>query len=379
MKRILPCILIFCFLLSGCKQQTQVIPQDTQPPNPQISETEPSATQETLDSGHDHYTQQPLYSLSLPVITERTDDDEGSFTFQNIHLICQNQEVSDKIILDYLNRQDAHRKVFESRPNAQYSVIYEPVRFDSSIVSLYGQSVLHEGRNHPVVTCETINYNLITGEVLTLGSILENRSAYERLQDALLFAAETAADEMQLFDEYPQIIAERFSENPSFDEEWYFTNTGINFYFEPYEIAPYVSGVVVLEVPYERLLGIIDASYFPLEEDLSEGVLNVHSIDNIKLEEYTQIAEVYVNGYRKAAFVYCDGLVRDIRVEVIADSENPNAGTIFAASTLSPADGLILMYDQEGSNPILKITYRSGVDTITKNLYFSDDGSVVLT
>ena len=378
MKKVLPYIFLLCLLLSGCNKQSQQLPAATQPHNPIVNESEPTATQETTDANQDFYTQQPMYGISLPIVTEHNESGHGSFTFQNIHLICQKQDVADKIILDYLNRQDAHRKSYNFRQDTQYNIIYQPMRLDSNIASLYGQSVLHEGKNHPIITCEAVNYSMLTGEVLTLGSILKNNLAYERLQDALLFAAETAMDEKQLFAEYPQIIAERFSENPSFDEDWFFTNSGISFFFEPYEIAPYVSGVVILEIPYDRLLNIIDDRYFPDEVDLSEGVLKVLPINNVNLEEYTQIAEVYVNGYSEGVFVFCDGLVRDIRIEILSDAEHENAGTIFAANTLSPADGMILMYNHQEESPILRITYLSGSNVITKDLYFSDDGAVVL-
>ena len=44
---------------------------------------------------------------------------------------------------------------------------------------------------------------------------------------------------------------------------WYFSDTGMHFYFSPYEIAPYVVGEVDIEIPYAELRGILKEEYFP--------------------------------------------------------------------------------------------------------------------
>ena len=220
---------------------------------------------------------------------------------------------------------------------------------------------------------------MITGEVLTLGSILYDASAREKLQDALLYSAESAAEVMPLYNDYPQIIADRFSRNSSFDEDWFFTSTGLAFFFEPYEIAPYTSGIVILEIPYEKLPGIIDDGFFLGEEDFYEGNLCADSVNDINLDAYTQMAEVYINGYSEGVILYSDGLLRDIRIETVPENEDASGSTIFAANTLSPGDGIILMYDPLVPNPILKITYRVAQSVTTKELYFDSNGAFVLT
>lgn len=379
MKKILPYILMFCILLCGCNLDKQDKPLPTLAPTEESVSDEPVTTQPsenpTEPSG---YTQQPMFAVSLPVSADPIRE-ESVFTYQDIHLFCQDQSVADRIIIDYLNRQDGHRNKAESGSNSSYQILYRPMRIDSGVLSLYGESVVHQGRNHPIIECQTLNYNMITGEVLTLSSILYDASAHEKLQDALLYAAESSAETMQLYNDYPQIIADRFSQNPSFDEDWFFTSTGLAFFFEPYEIAPYTSGIVILEIPYEKLPGIIDDGFFPGEEDFYEGNLCADSINDVNLNAFTQMAEVYINGYSEGVILYSDGLLRDIRIETMPENEDASGSTIFAANTLSPGDGIILMYDPLVPNPILKITYRVAQSVTTKELYFDSNGAFVLT
>lgn len=379
MKKLLPLFLIICILLCGCNRMNPEIPSSTQAPTEEvIPETQVSTqpAQETTDEIT--YSQQPMFAVALPFSEKSIQDEKSSFIYQDIHLFCQEQEIADRIIVDYLNRQDAHLKKAEASTNTSYQILYQPTRMDSCVMSLYGQNVIHQGKNHPVIECQALNYSIITGEVLTLGSILRDGQAHEKLRDALLFTAESTAEEYQLYGDYPHIIADRFRKNPSFDEDWFFTTTGLAFFFDPYEIAPYTSGIVILEIPFDRLTEIVADAFFPAEEDLFGGRLHASSLDDIHLNSYTQIAEVNITGYSSGIMLYTDGLLRDVRIDIVADNQDEIGGSVFAASTLSPGDGIMLMFDSSIEKPILKITYRDGLSFVTNELFFDKNGSFVL-
>lgn len=378
MKNIFSLLLIISILLSGCEQIDSQIQSPSEPEGVVMIPNQDDPTLSGQTPTEEVYQQHSLSAVALPIMTELTHSEESTFIYQSIHLYCQDQEVADRVIIDFLNRQDAHRKAAESTINNHYEVLYKPMRLDSGIISLYGESVLHQGGNHPVIECQSANYSLLTGEVLTLGSILKDNSSSEKLQDALLYVAETFADDKHLYSDYPNIIKDRFSKNLSFDEDWYFSESGLNFFFEPYEIAPYISGVVILEIPYDRLVSIIDEAYFPAEEDLSEGNLYADNVNDVKLSNFTQIAEVSINGYSDAVLLHCNGLIRDVRVHIESNEGNTKQQTVFAASTISSGDGVMIMYDLTEDMPILHINYRSGQDLISNRLYFSEDGAFVL-
>lgn len=377
MKKVLPLMLLICVLLCGCREIVPAIEVTEEPTVVEtVAPTEETQTTETLPI-EAVYTQLPMNAIALPIVTEKNDNQDHIFTYQNIYLFCQDQEVADRIILDFLNHQDDHRNI--STSSDQYEILLDPVRLDDFVLSLFGNSVSHQGAHHPVVECQSANYNMLTGEVLTLGSILKDSNSLQSIHKQILAVAESVAEDSQLYSDYSQVIADRFTRNPNFDEDWFFSASGLSFYFEPYEIAPYTSGVVILEIPYEQLAGLIDDSFFPAEEDLSEGRLMIEPITDVDLGAYSQIAEITLSGDSDGIVLYSEGLLRDIRIETVDDHSQTMSGTIFAAHTLSPGDGIILKYGDLDPSLTLTITYRSAQVTFEQRVSLSENGAFILS
>lgn len=377
MKKVLPLMLLICVLLCGCRENVPAIEVTEEPMVIEtVAPTEETQAAETLPI-EEVYTQLPMNAIALPIVTEKNDNQDDTFTYQNIYLFCQDQEVADRIILDFLNCQDNHRKI--STSSDQYEILLDPVRLDDFVLSLFGKSVSHQGAHHPVVACQSANYNMLTGEVLTLGSILKDSNSLQLIHEQILAVAESIAEDSQLYSDYSQVIADRFTRNPNFDEDWFFSSSGLSFYFEPYEIAPYTSGVVILEIPYEQLTGLIDDSFFPAEEDLSEGRLMIEPITDVDLGDYSQIAEITLSGDADGIVLYSEGLLRDIRIETVDDHSQTMSTTIFAAHTLSPGDGIILKYGNCDTSSTFTITYRSAQETFVQRISLSEDDSFVLS
>ena len=377
MKKVLPLMLLICVLLCGCRENIPAIEVTEEPTVVEtVAPTEETQATETLPI-EAVYTQLPMNAIALPIVTEKNDNQDHIFTYQNIYLFCQDQEVADRIILDFLNHQDDHRNI--STSSEQYEILLDPVRLDDFVLSLFGNSVSHQGAHHPVVECQSANYNMLTGEVLTLGSILKDSNSLQSIHKQILAVAESVAEDSQLYSDYSQVIADRFTRNPNFDEDWFFSASGLSFYFEPYEIAPYTSGVVILEIPYEQLAGLIDDSFFPAEEDLSEGRLMIEPITDVDLGAYSQIAEITLSGDSDGIVLYSEGLLRDIRIETVDDHSQTMSGTIFAAHTLSPGDGIILKYGDLDPSLTLTITYRSAQEAFEQRVSLSENGTFILS
>ena len=377
MKKVLPLMLLICVLLCGCREKVPAIEVTEEPTVVEtVAPTEETQATETLPI-EAVYTQLPMNAIALPIVTEKNDNQDHIFTYQNIYLFCQDQEVADRIILDFLNHQDDHRNI--STSSEQYEILLDPVRLDDFVLSLFGNSVSHQGAHHPVVECQSANYNMLTGEVLTLGSILKDSNSLQSIHKQILAVAESVAEDSQLYSDYSQVIADRFTRNPNFDEDWFFSASGLSFYFEPYEIAPYTSGVVILEIPYEQLAGLIDDSFFPAEEDLSEGRLMIEPITDVDLGAYSQIAEITLSGDSDGIVLYSEGLLRDIRIETVDDHSQTMSGTIFAAHTLSPGDGIILKYGDLDPSLTLTITYRSAQEAFEQRVSLSENGTFILS
>ena len=404
MKRVFALLLVITLVLCGCKgsveetvpltEPTPTLPQNPTEPMPEPTETVP----ETIPHV---YEQQPMVAASMPVITQHTTSEEGNtiftYTHQNLHLTVQDQQVADYIIIDYLNRLDAYHATAEAISQLAASrytdgtgwnpyfceYLFEPTRVDHSVLSLFGSNIIYTGGNHPDHECLAANYSMVTGDVLTLGSILKNADAIEPLCTLAIAHAEKIAQSMNLYSDYADIIQQRFSRDESFDEDWYFTEAGLCFYFAPYEIAPYISGVVSVEIPYEELTGILSDDYFPAEEDLSMGSVQAQLLSEVHLDEYTQIAEVTTDVGGEQILISSEGLIRDVQIQYGTWDESGTEftvkATIFSTYTLSPGDGIMLETFIPDTLPNLRITYRSGSEQITQYISQSGkDGSIIL-
>lgn len=405
MKRFVAVILTLALLLTGCQKINTSIEQ-TDPPTsePEIipNEPEPPATEVTeAPTEPVVYEQQTMIAVSMPLTVEKTLGDDGnvvfSHSYQSMQLVVQDPDVANDIILDFLNRLDgSHETAHELLDEAQsqysgtdnwmpyfYDVLYSPTRIDQGVLSLFGISNSYTG-SRPVQVCSAVNYNMLTGEVLTLGSILYHFNSKDELINLVKKEASALNQSVQLFTDYADIIDERFDCEESFDEDWFFTDSGLCFYFSPYDIAPYSSGIIKLEIPYEELTGIIADDFFPPEEDVTEGKICGQRFNETDMAHYTQIAELILDPESERILLFAEGAVQDVRIETgswnTSGTEFTPSCTVFASASLTPGDGIMLQAYIPDTISILRISFRSGQ---AQNLFYlsqsGQDGSILLS
>jgi len=400
MKKILATLLCFAVLVgAGCTAEAPA-PQETT--IPQISEQTEATTKPEAEAtqANDYIpAQAPMAAISLPVSVkqEYTENDVLLFTYkcQTISLIIPDSEIERKVILDLQNRLDSFSSTAEDISNqakADYKedkdwqnyfceVLYTPERIDLSVLSLYGENTNWVGGAHPSKNCISSNYDLTTGEVLTLGSILTHEDTLESLCDLLIEEVAEIKAEKYLFPDYADIIKNRFAQNESYNESWYFSNSGLCFYFSPYEIAPYSSGVITLTIPYEKLNGIIEDRYFPAERDVANGTLSIAKEAGTDLTAFSQIAEVILDGTGEMLFLYTDRSVQDISIAVgtvDAAGNFTKSSTVFATPILTPGDAVMLqnLWDTQQT---LTVQYTSTNQVITKYITCDANGTIQIT
>jgi len=381
MKRILVLLLIIA-LLTGCTPVNPIVP--TEPTEAQTEDaavTEPAtiAPTEAETEPEPVAVQLPMVAVSVPHAVETITADNGDViyrkTTQSISLTMRDPDVADKIILDFLNRIDSQsgdephvRAAAEAAYSADsywdtyfFDIIYNPTRVDHSILSLFGDVVSYSGNNHPQRTCVAANYNMVTGDVLTLGSILYHIDAKSTLCDLVIQHLDAIAEEKYLLDGYQDVVRKRFNRDESFDEDWYFSNDGLCFYFAPYEIAPYTSGVIVAEIPYSELTGVIADDFFPPEEDVLEGNVVSVDMDAADLDQFNQITELTINDDGDMILLYAVGAVRNVRIEtgLLNGSAFTPEHTLMGTYTLSPGDAIMLKVNCSDEKPI-RVSFESG-------------------
>lgn len=402
MKKLIALLICIALLTAtGCSKQKQAENNEITE-TPQMTDNPQTTTQpETEVTQVSDYVpeQVPMAAISLPVSETNayTEDDVLLFTYrcQTISLIIPDSEIEQKVILDLQNRLDgfyADAQEISDRAKTDYiagqdwtnyffEVLYKPMRIDLSVLSLYGENTSWVGGAHPSKNCISSNYDLVTGDVLTLGSILTHEDALETLCDLLIEEVADIKAEKYLFTDYEDIIHNRFSQNESYNETWYFSNEGLSFYFSPYEIAPYSSGVITITIPYEKLTGIIEDRYFPAEREIANGTLNLVQEADANLEDFTQIAEVILDSSGEMLFLYTNLSVHNVMVEIGALDENGNfihEKSVFAAPILTPGDAIMLKAHTADDQSTIKVSYQTNDQTITQFIQTDDQGNVTL-
>lgn len=379
------------FTLTACKTTLNESPENTTNP-----------IQETTSGLNTPVVQQPMYSVSLPVVAEPEKTDDGTILFhyiyQNISLIGPDPEVADRVIIDFLNKIDKTVTTAESikaaakqtyAPGANWNpylcqITYKPTRIDQSVMSLFGKYITYSGTPHPESSYTSVTYDLINGEALMLSDILTDDATGDTLSSAIIGHLSTQKETAYLYEGFEQTVKDRFNKSYDHDHAWNLSQNGLQFYFAPYEIAPYSSGVVVAEIPYAELTGILKDEYFPAERENATGTVFAESFDENKLQRFTQFSEVVLTGNSRKVLLYTDKSVYNINL--YKGSWSANGATfipeyeVFSASSLTPGDAIMIEDNFNDSIPEILLSYESNGRTVEQYISFNrENGTVTLT
>ncbi len=374
MKKIISILLVVClvFSLAACRRKKKDQQTDSTP----VNNTQSSANIEPITENTE------MVAVSVPAVTEDTLAGDNTvvfqYTYQHMSLMLNKPDVADKIILDFLNRVDSTKESADSIAAMAktayngsknwvpylYHITYSPTRIDHSVLSLFGNNVVFSGAPHPERTCVSASYDLQTGDVLTLASIMDKNATVDSFRNLVFDGLTELAEGDHLYENYKDTVKQRFDGDASQDEAWYFTQTGLCFYFAPYEIAPYSSGVITVEIPYEKLTGIIHEDYHPEKRSTPRGGIQITPFDNTNVNNFAHIAEIVTNKSGTMYMAQTDGYVQDVRIIL-----NDTAGnyTVFAANSLIQGNGIMVQTD-DTTRQKMKLTYKSGSETVNATI-----------
>lgn len=400
-NRVLLCILLFCLLLifSACAAPDSESQSSSSVTNNTVGIGEPST--DINAPATDYYPQElPLLAVSLPVITQSETAEDGTvlfnYTFQNLSLVLPDPEVADKVILDYLNRIDQTASEAETIRTAAIDnykstdnwnpylcqITYDPTRIDTGILSMFGSHVSYSGAVHAGTIYRSVNYDLVTGNALAFDDIFTGNAEPNELYQLVLEALAAKKEQVQLFDGFEITVAERFEKNYRQDKDWFFSNQGLCFFFSPYEIGPYASGAIIAEIPYSKLVGLIDDAYFPTEKEPTAGNVFAKPFEKMEQDEFSQFAEVILQEDGTKIILYADKAVYDIRIET--GSQSPDDGiftpeyTVFSAYGLSAGNAIMLQADFSQVQPTIRLSYSTGDGTVYQYLTLNNDSVTLL-
>ncbi len=384
MKKVCAMLLCLVILLSGCGIQQE----SSQPIKPEedILPTVPEETPSTsLAEPEEVFAPTELLAVSVPAVTDVFNADDGteifSYTSQHMQFIFPDAEIAEKVILDFLNRVDSGSinavNILDAAKNDYnpakpwtpyfYQTLYSPTRIDRGVLSLLGTQSSYSGGMHGNTNCVAANYDLTTGDILTLGIIMHmdaNKDAFIQIISDKLAVLK---DEYNLYDDFEDGVSARLNGDENLYEDFYFTMTGLCFFFSPYEIAPYSSGIITVEIPYSELPGLIYDGYFPAERQQIFGSMRTDKFANLDMNQFNNMAELRLSDGKETMVIYPEGTVEDIRINICADRVNRTEYTAFAACQMSGQDAVVIRLSENNMNSI-SVSYFSGETTVSVSL-----------
>lgn len=397
MKKTLSLILALClgFSLTACSSEPEPTTVPTTEPTsaptvpPTDAPTEPSVPETTEPTVAEVIHDLPMTAISITEQTEVTNGKDGTpvfeYTYQNIRLVLPDPEMAMAVNLDILNRIDATRadatELMNDAVSADpqypytYSIIYEPQRNDSTVLSLFGRqtvfsggSILHSGHG--------LTYDLTTGKILNLTDILVPSVTADVICPLVNDALSALPEEYYLFDDYTVAVENRFSGDFLSDESWHLSDAGLCFTFAPYEVAPNSAGFVHAVIPYEKLNGILKDSWFPQERIIPNGQLEVLRFTQADAGRFEQFAELYLDREGGTYLLHSTGLIYDLTIESgfwnMDGTVFTPERTVFRADSLVTSDAVMIQTDVPDVLPNLRITYTGADGAVT--VYLSANG-----
>lgn len=137
-----------------------------------------------------------------------------------------------------------------------------------SLLSVFYSKSTYEGGAHGYTAGVARHYDLTTGNVILLESLVKDAGTFQKaVADALMekINAENLAEEIGYFDGYEETVA-----------EWpmhiaLLTEDGLLILFNPYDLASYADGAQFLLVPYDAVEGLWNDAGQALMDEITAG------------------------------------------------------------------------------------------------------------
>lgn len=220
-------------------------------------------------------------SADLPAVViieneerEYTEGDKVVLTASYDHVsvtVEENEAATQAIMAEFEKREKAFQEsvaelvewakedtlVMDSGMSYSEQKGYEVKRNDGHILSFATGSGGFEGGAHGYYMDYGLNFDAKTGQVLTIADIAQDEAAFQEIcvQEMLRQCEDLRAEGLLFDDEMLDAVGglQGILEGKMEGEEWYFTEEGICFISNIYEIAPYAAGNFLFDIPYEMI------------------------------------------------------------------------------------------------------------------------------
>lgn len=271
------------------------------------------------------------------------------------------------------------RRVAEDQPDGEqialsYYCAPSVTRCDTRVLSAVFDVSQDIGGIHADSTRTSRSYNADNGSLLTLADIAKNEEQLKTFIKNYVIGLAAGDDYKEggvsiLFDDFESTINDLVDAGAN----WYFSDGGLVFYANPYDIAPYSRGVLLFEIPYSALEEFIDEGFMPVEYEGENGMLLADDGDKLDRSSLNILGTVTVDEDGQSVVLSAEETVYNVKIYT-------SGRMLWQRNYLTTGEGVEVKSFIPDAQPSIAISYElaDGTEIVRGIFQSGKDGSILL-
>lgn len=247
-------------------------------------------------------------------------------------------------------------------------------RCDTRVLSAVFDVSQDIGGIHADSTRTSRSYNADNGSLLTLADIAKNEEQLKTFIKNYVIGLAAGDDYKEggvsiLFDDFESTINDLVDAGAN----WYFSDGGLVFYANPYDIAPYSRGVLLFEIPYSALEEFIDEGFMPVEYEGENGMLLADDGDKLDRSSLNILGTVTVDEDGQSVVLSAEETVYNVKIYT-------SGRMLWQRNYLTTGEGVEVKSFIPDSQPSIAVSYElaDGTEIVRGIFQSGKDGSILL-
>lgn len=247
-------------------------------------------------------------------------------------------------------------------------------RCDTRVLSAVFDVSQDIGGIHADSTRTSRSYNADNGSLLTLADIAKNEEQLKTFIKNYVIGLAAGDDYKEggvsiLFDDFESTINDLVDAGAN----WYFSDGGLVFYANPYDIAPYSRGVLLFEIPYSALEEFIDEGFMPVEYEGENGMLLADDGDKLDRSSLNILGTVTVDEDGQSVVLSAEETVYNVKIYT-------SGRMLWQRNYLTTGEGVEVKSFIPDAQPSIAVSYElaDGTEIVRGIFQSGNDGSILL-
>lgn len=271
------------------------------------------------------------------------------------------------------------QRVAEDQPDGEqialsYYCAPSVTRCDTRVLSAVFDVSQDIGGIHADSTRTSRSYNADNGSLLTLADIAKNEEQLKTFIKNYVIGLAAGDDYKEggvsiLFDDFESTINDLVDAGAN----WYFSDGGLVFYANPYDIAPYSRGVLLFEIPYSALEEFIDEGFMPVEYEGENGMLLADDGDKLDRSSLNILGTVTVDEDGQSVVLSAEETVYNVKIYT-------SGRMLWQRNYLTTGEGVEVKSFIPDAQPSIAVSYElaDGTEIVRGIFQSGKDGSILL-